>query len=151
MNARNANRATEYICGDTGAAGAGRVLIVDDHAQARSSMRDILRQAGHQVDGCSSALEALQILQVESYDVVITDLNMPGMSGDMTVAELRANGRTRAIPILIHTGMVVEERERRHLAVHVQSIIFKCERAALLSELEKIEPLSDEQFEPATR
>ncbi len=44
-------------------------------------MADILRQAGHRVDGCSSALEGLEALQRESYDVVITDLNMPGMNG----------------------------------------------------------------------
>ena len=60
---------------------AGRVLIVDDHAAARDSMAFILRQAGHQLHCCSSALEALQALEHDSFDVVITDLNMPGMTG----------------------------------------------------------------------
>ena len=60
---------------------AGRVLVVDDHRQARESMSDILRQAGHRVECVSSAAEALQTLDGESFDVVITDLQMPGMSG----------------------------------------------------------------------
>ena len=60
---------------------AGRVLVVDDHRQARESMADILRQAGHRVECVSSAAEALQTLDGESFDVVITDLQMPGMSG----------------------------------------------------------------------
>jgi DNA-binding NtrC family response regulator len=61
--------------------GPGRVLVVDDHAQARESMADILRQAGHTTRCCSSAVEALQMLAREAFDCVITDLNMPGMNG----------------------------------------------------------------------
>lgn len=59
----------------------GRVLVVDDHARARESVADILRHCGHRVHCCSSALEALQLLDEESFDVIITDLRMPGMSG----------------------------------------------------------------------
>jgi DNA-binding NtrC family response regulator len=59
----------------------GRVLVVDDHRQARESMADVLRQAGHQVQCVSSAIEGLKVLDRESFDVVITDLQMPGMSG----------------------------------------------------------------------
>jgi DNA-binding NtrC family response regulator len=59
----------------------GRILVVDDHPDARRSMVDILRCVGHRVDCVSSAAEALARMQNESYDVVITDLNMPGMTG----------------------------------------------------------------------
>ncbi|HEV3025910.1 MAG TPA: sigma-54 dependent transcriptional regulator, partial [Pirellulales bacterium] len=59
----------------------GRVLIVDDHPPARESMADILRQAGHRVECVSSAVEALMALDGESFDVVISDLQMPGMDG----------------------------------------------------------------------
>ena len=67
---------------------AGRVLVVDDHRQARESMADVLRQAGHRVACCSSASEALQVIQQESYDCIITDLKMPGMNGLEFVAQL---------------------------------------------------------------
>jgi DNA-binding NtrC family response regulator len=69
--------------------GAGRVLVVDDHRQARESMADVLRQAGHRVACCSSASEALQVIQQESYDCIITDLKMPGMSGLEFVVQLQ--------------------------------------------------------------
>ena len=59
----------------------GRVLVVDDHAKARESMSDVLRHAGHHVQCCASAVEALKRLDAETYDVVITDLQMPGMTG----------------------------------------------------------------------
>jgi DNA-binding NtrC family response regulator len=66
----------------------GRVLVVDDHRQARESMSDVLRQAGHRVQCVSSAIEALKLLDGESFDVVITDLQMPGMTGLEFVRQL---------------------------------------------------------------
>ncbi len=74
---------------DNLAAGAGRVLVVDDHRQARESMADVLRQAGHRVACCSSASEALHVLQEERYDCVITDLKMPGMNGLEFIVQLQ--------------------------------------------------------------
>src|SRR5690349_21010941 len=59
----------------------GRVLVVDDHAQARASISDVLRCAGHEVDVAGSAVEAVRKVDRESYDLVVTDLQMPGMSG----------------------------------------------------------------------
>ena len=59
----------------------GRVLIVDDNRAARTSMAEVLSHGGHHVDCLSNASEALQTLTGESYDVVITDLKMPGMTG----------------------------------------------------------------------
>jgi DNA-binding NtrC family response regulator len=59
----------------------GRVLVVDDHLHARQSIADVLRHAGHQVECLASAVGGLKLLERESFDVVITDLQMPGMSG----------------------------------------------------------------------
>lgn len=59
----------------------GRVLVVDDNVRARQSMVDVLAAAGHDVCSAASALEALNLLEHESADVIITDLQMPGMDG----------------------------------------------------------------------
>ena len=59
----------------------GRVLVVDDHRAARQSMGDILRRAGHEAECVGSAVEALSRLDTADFDVVLTDLQMPGMSG----------------------------------------------------------------------
>jgi DNA-binding NtrC family response regulator len=66
----------------------GRVLVVDDHRPARESVADVLRHAGHQVDCVSSAVEGLQFLETKSVDIVITDLQMPGMTGLEFIREL---------------------------------------------------------------
>ena len=59
----------------------GRVLVVDDNARARQSMADVLRAAGHELTACASAVEALRLVDQHPFDVIITDLQMPGMDG----------------------------------------------------------------------
>src|SRR4051812_41875527 len=60
---------------------SARILVVDDHAPARESMADALRVAGYHVAARSSAVEALRLAEREPFDVIITDLQMPGMTG----------------------------------------------------------------------
>jgi DNA-binding NtrC family response regulator len=67
----------------------GSVLVVDDHAQARQSMADVLRRAGHRVRCCSGAHEALRVLDEEGCDCIVTDLKMPGMTGLEFIVQLR--------------------------------------------------------------
>jgi DNA-binding NtrC family response regulator len=66
---------------NTTASPSGRILVVDDHVAARESMAEILTSARHQVRCCASAVAALRELDRNNFDVIITDLRMPGMSG----------------------------------------------------------------------
>ena len=59
----------------------GRVLVVDDNGRARTSTADVLRLLGHEVHTCSGGQEALKLLKHEPVDVILTDLQMPGMDG----------------------------------------------------------------------
>jgi len=59
----------------------GHILVVDDNTRARQSMADVLRAAGHEVQACAGAIEALKVIEKQSFDVIITDLQMPGMNG----------------------------------------------------------------------
>ena len=64
------------------------VLVVDDHASARDAVADVLQQAGYLVTASSNATEALARLATESFHVVVTDLQMPGMDGLQLVREI---------------------------------------------------------------
>jgi DNA-binding NtrC family response regulator len=76
------------------------VLVVDDHRQARESMAEVLRTSGHQVACCSSAAEALQVLQSAAFDCIVTDLKMPGMNGLELIVQLRQR-RTVAQVVMV--------------------------------------------------
>lgn len=93
----------------------GRVLVVDDHAQARESMTDVLRQAGHRVACCSSAAEALQVVQREKFDCVITDLKMPGMNGVEFIVQLeqRQYG-AQVVMVTAHASVATAVEAMRH-------------------------------------
>ena len=83
-------------------ANCGRVLVVDDHTPARNSMAAILRHAGYQVEALASADCALDLLRRESFDVVVTDLQMPGMSGLEFIYQLEQ--RKHGVQILMVTA-----------------------------------------------
>lgn len=93
----------------------GRILVVDDHAPSREAIADILQQAGYTVATCSSAPEAINCLNRQSYDVVVTDLNMPGMSGLDLVRHLeRVQSRTRAIMVTAYATVASAVEAMRH-------------------------------------
>ncbi len=81
-------------------ASQGRVLVVDDHAAARASVIDVLRQAGYAVEGRASAVEAMTALEEQPFNVIITDLQMPGMDGLEFMRQL-ARRRTAAQAIMV--------------------------------------------------
>lgn len=93
----------------------GRVLVVDDHAQARESMADILRHAGHAVACCASAAEALQRVTSEGFDCVITDLKMPGMNGVEFIIQLeqRRYG-AQVVMVTAHASVTSAVEAMRH-------------------------------------
>jgi len=60
---------------------SGKILVVDDEPEIRSTLSDFLELNGYNVAVASSALEALDVLKNGRFDLVITDIRMPGISG----------------------------------------------------------------------
>lgn len=69
-----------------------RILIVDDEPEFVEVLADVLRRAGHTVDGAVSGAAALVTTEGASYDALVLDMFMPGMSGPEFFAELRRRG-----------------------------------------------------------
>ena len=93
----------------------GRVLVVDDHARARESMADVLRHAGHKVECCTCAAEALQTLKSARFDCIITDLKMPGMTGIEFIIQLRQRQcTTQIVMVTAHATVATAVEAMRH-------------------------------------
>ncbi len=93
----------------------GRVLVVDDHPQARESIADALRQSGNRVECCGSAPEALQVLQRQSYDCVVTDLKMPGMDGLEFIVQIEQRRcRVQVVMVTAHATVASAVEAMRH-------------------------------------
>lgn len=69
-----------------------RALVVDDEPSVRDVLVDALRLSGFEVDAAADGLEALNLLRRTSFDILITDVNMPKLSGYDLVDKLRSAG-----------------------------------------------------------
>ncbi len=79
-----------------------RILVVDDEAVIREGVRRILEKEGYQAEPKASGRIALERLQAEDYDLVITDLKMPGMGGMELLKAIRI--LQPDVPVIIVTG-----------------------------------------------
>ncbi len=79
-----------------------RVLVADDEANARRMLEILLRKLGCEVFSAPDGKTALDLLLETPIDLLITDLNMPGMSGLELLAALRKNGHT--FPVIVVTA-----------------------------------------------
>jgi CheY-like chemotaxis protein len=88
-----------------------RVLIVDDEADARELVARFLQAAGATVQTAGSAADALDALGKETFDVVVSDLAMPGEDGLALVGAVRARGiRTPMVALTAHAGAQMRVR-----------------------------------------
>ena len=80
-----------------------RILTVDDSRTMRDLLMVALTQAGYEVLQAEDGLLGLQVLQNESVDLIITDINMPRLDGFGFIEGVRQDALRRSIPILVLT------------------------------------------------
>jgi len=90
-----------------------RVLVIDDEPEVRELLRDILSDAGHDVDVARDGCEGIAMFEKQAYDIVLTDLGMPVMSGWEVAGKIRQ--LNKCVPIALVTGWnVVLDDEAMH-------------------------------------
>ena len=89
------------------------ILAVDDSAAMRQMVNIALTGAGYQVTQAADGLEALRIAAQQTFDLVITDVNMPNMDGITLVRELRTRTNYKFVPLLVLTTEATQERKQQ--------------------------------------
>lgn len=79
-----------------------RILVVEDDAELRELFRQVLEKNGYQVTGAADGMKALDALDNDFYDLIISDIMMPVMDGYELVRQLREAGIT--IPVMMITA-----------------------------------------------
>jgi two-component system chemotaxis sensor kinase CheA len=104
------------FAGSSAEASGRRVLLVDDDALFRGMLRPRLEDAGFRVTAVSDPLRALALREAgREFDVIISDIEMPGMDGFRFAMEVRRHGRWSALPMIAlsaHTGEADFDRGR---------------------------------------
>ncbi len=108
-----------------------KILAVDDEAQIIELLTLMLKEAGHDVIGCTEPLDALELIAKEDLDLVLTDLGMPGISG----WEIAKKAKDREVPVILLTGWGAQYEDRELTEKGVSAVVSKPFR---LSELTQI-------------
>jgi CheY-like chemotaxis protein len=103
-----------------------RILAVDDNRAIVNVVRFALEQAGFSVTVARNGLAAWEILQNEDFDLVVTDYQMPEMTGEMLCQRMRETDRLKSVPVVLLSGKGLElDLARLQEELGVSEVIFK--------------------------
>jgi len=95
-----------------------KILVVDDFSTMRRIVRNLLKELGFSnVHEAEDGVDALKKLRAETFDFVVSDWNMPNMTGIELLREIRADGALKHLPVL----MVTAEAKRENIIEAAQA------------------------------
>jgi putative two-component system response regulator len=102
-----------------------RILVVDDSEQVRRLLRQLLTPLGYHVIECENGGKAIAIIEADPPDLVLLDLEMPGIGGHEVLQTVRSNPATRLLPVIVLTGMATTDDKLRAFAEGVTAFLSK--------------------------
>jgi len=111
------------------------ILVIDDEAEIRETLADILVAAQHRVVTVASGREALQHMAVEHYDVILTDIRMPDLDGRALYQEIERRWPGRGVRVVFVTGDTLASALREFVSESGRRVI---EKPFLPSEVRRV-------------
>ncbi len=100
-----------------------RILVIEDEEGVRNLLSAILKKGGHEVETATSGAQGIEIYEKNEFDLVFTDLGMPGMSGWQVAEKVKSiNGR---VPVVLITGWDIRQEASEMKDSHVDLIVHK--------------------------
>ena len=136
----------------------GTILVVDDLAENRELVRTILERGGHHVDEAASGVEAVQAASAGRFDLILMDLQMPGMDGMAATRAIRATAApNQDTPILALSANVLADQVTQSQAAGMNDHIAKpikvrelIEKVQFWLRRGSLQPANDDGFETVT-
>jgi len=100
-----------------------RILVVDDEPNMRLLLTSVLAHSGYEVESAEDGAVAWEALQSKSYDLLITDQNMPRITGLQLIKNLRSAGM--ALPVMMVAGIVPLDELAQNAGLHLTAAISK--------------------------
>lgn len=102
-----------------------RALVVDDSPDVTEMLAMLLRYSGYDVVTVFSAPDALETASAEQFDVVVSDIGMPGMNGYELAEKLRATSNYNSVPMIAVTGFAMYDDRDRALEAGFDAFLTK--------------------------
>ena len=112
---------------------ATKVLLVDDEDSLRKVMKELLEREGYEVAEARDGVQALDQVDRMGPDIIVLDLNLPGLDGYGVLSHLRSRPATAAIPVIVLTAKGDEDNEVRVFELGADDFLTKPFRARALS------------------
>jgi len=112
---------------------AAKVLLVDDEDSLRKVMKELLERDGYVVGEARDGVQALDQIDRLGPDIIVLDLNLPGLDGYGVLSHLRSRPATAAIPVIVLTAKGDEDNEVRVFELGADDFLTKPFRARALS------------------
>jgi type II secretory ATPase GspE/PulE/Tfp pilus assembly ATPase PilB-like protein/ActR/RegA family two-component response regulator len=110
-----------------------KVLLVEDEEPLRRVMKDLLEREGYLVTEARDGVQALDQVDRHAPDIIVLDLNLPGLDGYSVLQQIRSRDATRTIPVMVLTAKGDEDNEVRVFELGADDFITKPFRARALS------------------
>ncbi len=102
-----------------------RILIAEDSITSRTLLKNILESAGYHVKTSVDGMDALSALKTETFDLVVSDIEMPRMNGFDLVSKIRSDTTTAELPVVLVTALESREDRERGIDVGANAYIVK--------------------------
>lgn len=122
------------------AAARRRVLVVEDSVTTRSLVKSVLEAAGYDVIAAADGAQGWRLLQEQPFDVLVSDIEMPGMDGLGLTQAVRGSKRLRDLPVVLVTALERDEEKARGLESGADAYIKKSgfDQALLLETISRL-------------
>ncbi len=101
------------------------VLVAEDSITSRTLLKNILETAGYDVKTAVDGVDAFTLLKNQEFDLVVSDVDMPGMNGFELTAKIRADKKRSELPVVLVTALESREHKERGIAVGANAYIVK--------------------------
>lgn len=105
--------------------GQRSILVVEDSVTSRMLLKNILESAGYRVGTAVDGVEAYMLLRTSPFDLVVSDVDMPRMSGFDLVAKIRGDKKLSELPIVLVTALASREHRERGIEVGANAYLVK--------------------------
>jgi two-component system, cell cycle response regulator DivK len=104
---------------------AGRILIVEDQEDNRRILRDLLTHAGYELLEATNGLDGVALAGAERPDLILMDIQLPGVDGYEATRRIKADPALRAIPIIAVTSYALSGDEVKARAAGCDDYVTK--------------------------
>lgn len=107
---------------------AKKILLIDDEELVIKSLEKVLRKEGFQVTCAGNGAQAINHIENEDFDLIVTDIRMPGLSGVDLIEQIRSTLKRKnkpLVPEICITGYAEQELSKKAEALAVADFLYK--------------------------